>query len=82
MGTPKEELLKRITINPDVCHGKPTLRNMRYPVAMILDLLSAGMTVEELVSDYPALEQEDILACFAFAALMVEFKTLAQLKAA
>jgi uncharacterized protein (DUF433 family) len=78
----REELLKRITINPDVCHGKPTVRNMRYPVALILDLLSAGMTVEELMEDYPALEREDILACLAFAAQMVEFKTVPQLKAA
>ncbi|TAK50446.1 MAG: DUF433 domain-containing protein [Saprospiraceae bacterium] len=82
MGASKEELLKRITINPDVCHGKPTVRNMRYPVAMILDLLSAGMTFEELMEDYPALEREDILASLAFAAHMVEFKSVAQLKAA
>jgi uncharacterized protein (DUF433 family) len=82
MGATKEELLTRITINPDVCHGKPTVRNMRYPVAMILDLLAAGMTFEELAGDYPALEKEDILACLAFAAYMVEFKTIAQLKAA
>ena len=82
MNISKEELLKRITINPDVCHGKPTVRNMRYPVAMILDLLSAGMTYEELIEDYPALEVEDFLACFAFAAHMVEFKAVTQLKAA
>ena len=47
----KEDLLQRITINPEVCHGKPTIRNMRYPVSMILDLLSAGMTIEELITD-------------------------------
>ncbi|MCC6723485.1 MAG: DUF433 domain-containing protein [Saprospiraceae bacterium] len=77
-----EELLKRITINPDVCHGKPTIRNMRYPVSMILDLLSAGMTFEELKEDYPALEMEDFMACFAFAARLVEFKAVALSKAA
>jgi uncharacterized protein (DUF433 family) len=82
MGASQKELLKRITINPDVCHGKPTVRSMRYPVALILDLLSAGMTFEELMEDYPALEREDILACLAFAAHMVEFKTVAQLNAA
>ena len=82
MNINKAELMKRITINPEICHGKPTVRNMRYPVAMILDLLSAGMTYEELLEDYPALEQEDFLACFAFAAHMVEFKAVAQLKAA
>lgn len=80
--TTKENLLNRITINPDVCHGKPTVRNMRYPVAMILDLLSAGMSFDELLEDYPPLQREDILACFAFAAHMVEFKSIVQLKAA
>ena len=57
-------LLQRITINPEVCHGKPTVRNMRYTVSMILDLLSAGMTADELIADYPALEKEDIQACY------------------
>ena len=78
----KDELLKRITIHPDICHGKPTVRNMRYPVSMLLDLMSAGMSYDELKEDYPALEKEDIFACLAFAAQMVEFKTIAQLKAA
>jgi uncharacterized protein (DUF433 family) len=56
----------RITLNPNVCFGKPTIRNMRYPVEMILDLLSAGMTIEELLEDYPDLEREDIAACLQF----------------
>lgn len=60
-------LLHRITINPKVCFGKPTVRNMRYPVEMVLDLLSAGMTTEELLEDYDDLEREDILACLVFA---------------
>lgn len=59
-------LLSRITMNPNICHGKPTVRNMRYPVTMILDLLSAGMSFEELIEDYPALERADIVACLAF----------------
>ncbi|MEO8111071.1 MAG: DUF433 domain-containing protein [Ginsengibacter sp.] len=57
------DLLQRITINPAICHGKPTVRNMRYPVSLILDLLSAGMTAEEIIVDYPALEKKDIQAC-------------------
>lgn len=61
-----EELIQRITLNPAICFGKPTVRNMRYPVEMILDLLSAGMTQEELLADYPALEVADIQACLAF----------------
>ena len=60
-------LLNRITINPSVCHGKPTIRDMRYPVEMILDLLSSGMTVSEIIEDYPSVEEDDILACLAFA---------------
>jgi uncharacterized protein (DUF433 family) len=59
-------LLNRITMNPSICHGKPTVRNMRYPVTMILDLLSAGMSFEELMEDYPVLERADISACLAF----------------
>ena len=51
-----ENLLSRITLNPNICHGKPTVRNMRYPVEMILDLLSTGMTTQEILADYPALE--------------------------
>jgi len=50
--------MKRITINHDVCFGKPTIRNMRYPVEMILDLLSAGMTHQEIMEDYPAIEEK------------------------
>lgn len=58
--------IDRITINPDICHGKPTIRNIRYPVEMILDLLSSGMTSDEIIADYPALEIEDIQAALQF----------------
>ena len=60
-----ETLLTRITLNPNVCHGKPTIRNKRYPVELILDLLASGMTYAEILEDYPALEEADILACLA-----------------
>ena len=63
----ENDLLKRITPNSNVCFGKPTIRNMRYPVEMILDLLAAGMTFEELIEDYPDLEREDFQACLFFA---------------
>jgi uncharacterized protein (DUF433 family) len=59
-------IANRITLNPNVCFGKPTIRNMRYPVEMILDLLGADMTVEELLEDYPDLEREDIAACIKY----------------
>lgn len=75
-----EDLIKRITINPDICHGKPTIRNMRYPVSMILDLLSAGMTNEEIVADYPALEKKDIQASLKYASLLSKTKTLHKLE--
>ena len=64
-----ENLLSRITLNPDVCHGKPPIRNMRYPVEMILDLLAAGMEISEIQADYPAIEADDIKACLTFASL-------------
>ncbi len=75
-------LLDRITINPDVCFGKPTVRNMRYPVEMILDLLSAGMTEDELLEDYPDLEREDIRACLLFATKLTQVKSIYKVKAA
>ncbi len=71
-----ENLLKRITLNPDVCHGKPTIRNMRYPVELILDLLSSGMTFQEIIDDYPALEPDDLRACLAFAARLTKVKSI------
>ncbi len=71
-----ESLLQRITINPEICHGKPAIRNMRYPVEMILDLLSAGMTHDEIISDYPALEEDDIKACLLYAARLTSIKSI------
>ncbi|MCW8127740.1 DUF433 domain-containing protein [Microbulbifer halophilus] len=62
------ELLSRITIDPDICHGKPVIRGMRYPVANILEWLSAGMSTEEILEDYPDLETDDIRAALAYAA--------------
>ena len=74
-------LLNRITVNPAVCHGKPTVRNMRYPVEMILDLLSSGMTISEIIKDYPAIEEDDILACLAFASQLTRVKVIHQVMA-
>lgn len=76
------DLLSRITLNPKVSFGKPTIRNMRYPVEIILDLLSAGMTVQEILDDYPDLEADDIRACLAFAAKLLSVKSILQVKAA
>lgn len=62
-----ENLLKRIKIDPKICHGKPTIRGLRYPVENMLELLASGMTIEELLLDYPDLEKEDFLACLLYA---------------
>jgi uncharacterized protein (DUF433 family) len=67
----KEDLLKRITINPNICFGKPTIRNMRYPVEMILDLLSAEVNSGEILKDYPLLDEKDLQACLIFASRLV-----------
>lgn len=65
----------RITINPEICPGKPTIRNKRYTVELILDLLSAGMTNEEILQDYPALETDDIRAAISIAAQITKVRT-------
>lgn len=57
----------RITINSEICHGKPCIRGLRYPVKSVLEWLSSGMTITEIVIDYEDLEQEDIFAASSFA---------------
>ena len=69
-------MIERITMDPTICHGKPTIRGLRYPVEMILDLLSSGMTTEEILADYEDLEREDILAALAFAARFTRIKRI------
>jgi uncharacterized protein (DUF433 family) len=63
-----DTLLSRITIDPAVCHGKPCVRGLRYPVESLLELLSSGMTIDEILADYEDLERDDLLAVLAFAA--------------
>ena len=74
-------LLDRITVLPEVCHGTPTIRGLRYPVETILELLSGGMTTDEILVDYPDLERDDILAVLAFAARLSQTKRLEPLAA-
>lgn len=64
------DLITRITINSNVCHGKPTIRNKRYQVESMLELLASasGMSMEEILLDYEDLEKEDLLACILYAA--------------
>lgn len=59
--------LGRITIDPDLCNGKPTIRGKRITAQTVLELLSAGESREEILRQYPSLEPEDIDACLAFA---------------
>ncbi len=66
--------LARITIDPNICHGKPCIRGLRYPVEFLLELLSSGMTYSEILTDYPDLEQEDILATLEFATRLSQIK--------
>jgi len=66
----REELLSRISINTQVCFGKPCIRGHRIWVSLILDFLASGMTAQEILDDYPGLEQADILACIAYGAEM------------
>jgi uncharacterized protein (DUF433 family) len=63
-----DALLSRITIDPAVCHGKPCVRGLRYPVETLLELLSSGMTIDDILADYEDLERDDLLAVLAFAA--------------
>ena len=66
----RNELLKRISVNPNVCFGKPCIRGHRIWVSLILDQLASGMTVEQVLEQYPQLSREDILACVAYGAEM------------
>ena len=66
----REELLNRITINPDVCFGKPCIRGHRIWVSLVLDLLAGGRTAKEILEDYPDIDESDIRACIAYGAEM------------
>ena len=63
------KLLNRITIDPEICHGKPCIRGMRWPVEVIIDMLGSGMSTEQILDDHKELEKEDILASLNFARL-------------
>lgn len=75
-------ILKRITIDSNICHGKPCIRGLRYPVETILEWLSSGMTIDEILADYEDLEREDILVALNFAAKLAHVKRIEELVAA
>jgi uncharacterized protein (DUF433 family) len=69
-------LLARITLDPEINHGKPSVRGLRYPVETLLELMSAGMTIDDVLADYEDLERDDLLAALAFAARVVRVKRI------
>ena len=68
--------LGRITINPSICHGKPCVRGMRWPVEVVIDMLGAGMSADDIVREHPELQKEDIQACLNYAKLTVSGHSL------
>ena len=61
---------ERVTLDLAICHGKPCIRGLRYPVENLLELLAGGMTIEQVLAQYPGLESDDVRACMAYAAEM------------
>ena len=72
----RENLLSRITVSPDICHGKPCVRGLRYPVEALLEYLAGGDSVESLLKEFSDLEREDILACHEFSRQMLAAKSV------
>jgi len=68
--------VERIIIDPEICHGKPIIRGLRYTVESMLELMASGMSIEELLKDYPDLEREDFLACIEYAAKLTQIKSI------
>jgi uncharacterized protein (DUF433 family) len=77
-----DDLLKRITLSPEICHGKPCIRGLRYPVEFLLELLSGDSTEADILADYPDLESRDLKAAHAYAARLVRIKRFQALPAA
>ncbi len=75
-----DELLQRITADPEIFRGKPIIRGMRISVEMILNLLAQGESVEALLEDYPDLEREDVFACLAYAHAAIAHDSLDAIK--
>ncbi|GIG36913.1 DUF433 domain-containing protein [Cellulomonas pakistanensis] len=74
--------LDRITSDPGICHGRPVVRGLRYPVSMLLELMAAGMSAEAILDDYPDLEADDLLAALEYGALAAGGHTVLPVSAA
>ncbi|WP_456391482.1 DUF433 domain-containing protein [Nitratifractor sp.] len=77
-----QKLMDRITIDREICHGKPTVRGLRYPVETLLELMASGMSIEEILADYEDLEREDLLAVLQYASRLSKVKSIEVLDAA
>jgi uncharacterized protein (DUF433 family) len=73
-----DPLFARITIDSNICHGKPCVRGLRYPVEMLLDLLSSGMTCNQILDDYEDLQHDDLLAALAYGAQLARMRRVQQ----
>jgi uncharacterized protein (DUF433 family) len=73
---PMDELLSRITIDPDICHGKPCIRGLRYPIEIMLELLTSGMSMDDILADYDDLERNDLYAVLAYATRLSQIKRI------
>lgn len=71
-----EKLLSRITVDPEISHGKPCVRGLRYPVETILEYLAGGDSVQDLLAEFPDLEREDIFACLEFSRRILAAKSV------
>jgi uncharacterized protein (DUF433 family) len=75
------QMANLITVDPAICHGKPCIRGLRYPVENVLEWLASGMSTEEILADYPDLNKEDILAVLSYAARLSHVKRFERLVA-
>lgn len=80
MTTERDALLERIAVDPKICHGKPCIKGTRIMVSVVLDNLAAGLTAEEIVSEYPPLTLEDVQAAIAYAAELSRDEELVPLR--
>ena len=71
-----QQLLSRITMDASICHGKPCIRGLRYPVEFLLEMLSGDMTTQQILADYPDLEADDLRAAIAYAARLSRVKSI------
>ena len=71
-----QQLLSRITMDASICHGKPCIRGLRYPVEFLLELLSGDMTTQQILADYPDLEADDLRAAIAYGARLSRIKSI------